>query len=266
MQLRAELVHTETGVRVVQLSAWQDGECLGSTLAEAATVELAEAQAEVRLRQRLEGRTTPAEPERHAIHRVPEAPPELVPRRPEASPSPLPLPLPPPAASERPAAPDPPAASSPPAPSSPPLEPAPLDPEDWSDELAQIDLQLQRLGWNREQEGVYLERAYGHPSRSRLTTYPDLLAYSQALATCPPGADPGAVPVPLRRRDLISQCDQLLAQLRWEPAQGRAFLEQHFQLSSRRQLNDEQLLQFNMLLESEVMERSPAGGSASGQI
>jgi len=50
------------------------------------------------------------------------------------------------------------------------------DPEDWSDELAALEVQLQRLGWQREQESIYLQRAYGHPSRSRLTSYGDLVA------------------------------------------------------------------------------------------
>jgi len=61
--------------------------------------------------------------------------------------------------------------------------------------------------------------------------------------------------VPLRRRDLLEQCDQLLQQLHWDAARGRTLLEQEFQLSSRQQLSDEQLLQFNMLLESALLEQ-----------
>jgi len=45
----------------------------------------------------------------------------------------------------------------------------------------------------------------------------------------------------------------LLGQLQWDASRGRTFLEQHFSLSSRQQLNDTQLLQFNMLLEGELM-------------
>ena len=132
-------------------------------------------------------------------------------------------------------------------------EPAP-DPEDWSAELAQIDLQLRRLGWQREQEGIYLERAFGHPSRSRITTYADLIPYLQALQAMAAGAQPDEVPVPLRRRDLLNQCDALLTQLAWNAGQGRQLLEQHFQRSSRQQLSDTQLLQFNMLLEETLMQ------------
>ncbi|MCP9848696.1 hypothetical protein [Cyanobium sp. Morenito 9A2] len=128
----------------------------------------------------------------------------------------------------------------------------PPDPEDWSDELAGLELELQRLGWGREQEAAYLERAFGHPNRGRLTRYADLTAYLGVLRRASAGADPAALPTPLRRRDLLEQSDLLLGQLHWDAAQGRAFLERHFALSSRQLLSDEQLLHFNLLLEEEA--------------
>jgi hypothetical protein len=241
-------------------------------------VEIAEAEAERRLRQRLTGAASaPVKVNEPAERQLQQQPLPTAPQRqrsasasPSPSPSPLELPSGSPGTAASAAAPagdakamaaQPSAAgrnSSAAEPSAMAVEggagePPPLDPEDWSDELAQIDLELKRLGWNRDQEATYLERAFGHPSRNRITTYADLVAYSQALAGFPDGSDAAAVAVPLRRRDLLHQCDQLLAQLRWQPAHGRAFLEQHFQRSSRRQLNDEQLLHFNMLLESEMM-------------
>ena len=129
----------------------------------------------------------------------------------------------------------------------------PADPEDWSDELAALDIQLQRLGWQREQESIYLQRAFGHPSRSRLTSYGDLIAYLAAVRHLQAPADPTRVAVPLRRVDLLAQSDELLAQLGWDAARGREVLETHFQRSSRQQLNDEDLLRFNMILEGEVI-------------
>lgn len=129
----------------------------------------------------------------------------------------------------------------------------PPDPEDWSSELAAIDRALKRLGWTREREAVYLERAFGHPSRSRLTTYADLLAYLRALEAMAEGVDPARVAVPLRRRDLLAQSDQLLERLGWGAEQGREFLERHLGASSRQQLRDDQLLQFNLLLEEALL-------------
>ncbi len=131
-------------------------------------------------------------------------------------------------------------------------EPAP-DPDDWSAELASLELQLRRLGWEREQEAIYLLRAFGHGSRAQLTRYGDLMAYLRALETLSPGTDPASCAVPLRRSDLLQQCDALLQQLGWDAARGRRLLETEFNCSSRQQLSDTQLLNFNMLLESELL-------------
>ena len=129
----------------------------------------------------------------------------------------------------------------------------PADPEDWSDELAALDIQLQRLGWQRDQESIYLQRAFGHPSRSRLTSYGDLVAYLAAMRQLQAPADPTSVAVPMRRVDLLAQSDQLLAELGWDAARGREVLETYFERSSRQQLNEEDLLRFNMILEGELI-------------
>ena len=84
----------------------------------------------------------------------------------------------------------------------------------------------------------------------------DLAAYLRALRALHSGSTPDSAPIPLRRRDLLSQSEELLASLRWDATRGRSFLEQHFQLASRQQLSDEQLLQFNMLLEEELLQSS----------
>jgi hypothetical protein len=65
--------------------------------------------------------------------------------------------------------------------------------------------------------------------------------------------------VPLRRRDLLTQSDLLLGQLGWEADRGRRFLEEQLGASSRSQLSDPQLLQFNMLLEGELLDAQADG-------
>ena len=114
-------------------------------------------------------------------------------------------------------------------------------------------MQLQRIGWDRAQEGAYLQRAFGHPSRNRLTAYADLVSYLRCLRNLPSECDPNSAPVPLRRQDLLAQSEELLQSLRWDAQQGRQLLEQHFQKTSRQQLSDNQLLQFNMLLEEALI-------------
>lgn len=234
--LKAQLVHAEPGRRVVEVSAWQGERCLGSCLGEADHAETAEERALQRLEQRLAGNRAQAV----VRHR---------PSQEETAPQ-----------ADPPAAPAARAPAAPPAPLSSPAEAAPAllesDPDDWSEELAEIDVQLQRIGWDRSQEGLYLQRVFGHHSRSRITAFADLAGYLGSLRRLAQGSDPVSAPVPLRRRDLLEQCDQLLQQLQWNAQQGRTLLEQEFQLSSRQQLNDEQLLQFNMLLESALLERS----------
>jgi hypothetical protein len=133
---------------------------------------------------------------------------------------------------------------------------APTDPDDWSDELAAIDLELQRIGWDRAQERNYLERAFGHGSRHRITRYSDLVAYIKRLQALEPGTTADQAPVPLRRSELISQGDQMLENLQWEATKARTFLQDQLGASSRQSLSDEQLLAFNIMLENEIVNRS----------
>lgn len=304
MQLQIQLVHAEAGRRVVQATAWEGDRCLGSALGEGPTAEEAEDRAVERLRRRLGAAAaapTPASVTPRPALPIPASPspppappvsPPAAAPSPRGHPHPLALPLEPsPRPSQAPAkAPQAPSASpTPPGTGSesvpavapeiaaenapliaPPIPPVagpepPADPEDWSDELAQLELELRRLGWGREQEAAYLQRAFGHPSRSRLTRYADLVAYLAVLRRAPLGAEPAGVPEPVRRRDLLEQSDQLLQLLQWDASLGRAFLERHFALSSRQQLSDEQLLRFNLLLEEELTAREdPLGAGASG--
>jgi len=248
MELHSRLVHAEAGRRVVCVRARENGHDLGSALGEGATAEEAEDRATQRLRQRLgAGPAEPAMASPEAPARAPAAAPvrSSAGAQPALPPLTPPPPPPPPAPAPVPAGPTTPAETA-------PQEPPP-DPEDWSSELAALDRELQRLGWSREQEALYLERAFGHPSRSRLTTFADLLAYLRSLEAMAPGNDPEQVAVPLRRRDLLAQSDQLLTQLGWQAEQGRRLLEQQLGASSRSQLDDGQLLQFNLLLEEALL-------------
>ena len=242
MQLQSHLVHAAAERRVVLVGAWQQGVCLGSALGEGSSAEEAEDRAIERLRRRLLPTTA-------APVRLDQAEPSL---HPPTSP-------PPPVTAEA-ACPEPPIEAKLPALPEPPADQEPpADPEDWSDELAEVELQLKRLQWGRQQEATYLGRVFGHPSRGRLVRYADLLSYRNALRQLEPGSDPALVPPPLRRPELLALCDQLLGQLHWGPARGRQFLERHFSLASRQQLSDEQLLQFNMLLEGVLIGEQPDG-------
>ena len=254
MPVHLRLVHAEPGSRVVEASALHQGEVVAMALGEGATAEAAEEQARQRLQGLLDeqpastrssisprafsGPQGPGAPDRAGHGHPGPANADLG----QVGPSSIARP-----ASDAAAAVEEPAA----------------DPEDWSAELARIDLALKRIGWQRDQEGQYLERAFGHPSRSRLTTYTDLLAYLHQVELLEPGCDPHTVSVPLRRTDLLSQSDALLAQLGWTAPQGRRFLEQHLGRGSRQQLDDGELLHFNMLLEEALLAAGRAAQPAT---
>ena len=255
LSFRARLVHAEAGTRVVQLSAWRGSSCLGSALGEAENAELAEDRALEKLQARLSQQPAAsaaapspqeveAPPVRHpVVRRPPTAETALTPDAPPAAPAETVQP----------------SLSTPPTVE--PQEPV-ADPEDWSDELAEIEVQLKRLGWDRTQEGTYLQRAFGHPSRNRITSYADLASYVRSLRVLEPGNDPASAAIPLRRRDLLEQSDSLLAALQWDANRGRQALEQQFKLSSRQQLSDEQLLAFNMQLETTLIGSGNAAPAA----
>jgi len=240
MPIELELVHASAERCVVLARLIEAGALVAAALGEAATAEEAEERARARLRaQPVEAPVPPVASSAPARAAAP------APVRPQAETQTQAL--------------SPTVVAEP----EPEAEP-PADPDDWSSELAQLDLQLKRLGWSREQEATYLLRAFGHSSRSRLTTYADLLAYLRALERFQAGEDPGSCAVPLKRSDLLGQSDQLLSQLGWTANQGRQLLESRFQRSSRQQLSDSQLLEFNMLLESELLNTPLSSGSAAG--
>jgi hypothetical protein len=261
MEYRARLVHADAKGRVVEVRAFEGERCLGSALGEAITAEEAEDRAQERLRLRLARAEAaePADPSRSPIS---------TPRRREAAadpPSPASEPEEPPPSpavrsqlsrEER---------SSPPPLTSPEPAPDPSpsagDPEDWSADLIRLDALLASLGWGREQERIYLRRLFGQPSRSRLTRYADLMVFRQALEALPPGSAPESAPLPILRRDLLSQCDDLLGRLAWTTERAREWLEAHFAVSSRQRLSDDQLLAFNLLLEGELLGQTEIGGA-----
>ena len=248
MQIRAELCHVDTLRCIVRVEAWHDGSLQGSALGEAATAEEAEERALQRLNTRLEptGRAQPTQTsarleakandgDAKTVHvERPRKLDQIEPESVSASP--------PPPSQELPVT----------ATDNPPSE-TPTDPDDWSDELTAIDMEIRRIGWSREQEQEYLTRAFGLGSRHKLTRYADLVAYLRQLKLIQANDDASTAPAPIRRGDLLQQGNSMLKQLGWSSDQARAFLQQQLGSTSRQQLSDEQLLQFNMLLEEQQM-------------
>ena len=249
MKTQAQLCHHDDQRCIVRVEAFDGSTSLGSALGEAPTATEAEDHAIARLRQRLDQRSAAPvsnkEIVRHSnqdivrrndrdVDRIEsEAKPVFEPQKPE--------PIAPIQSSLDQAA-------------EAVVNEAPTDPDDWSEELTAIDLELQRIGWDRASESIYLERAFGHSSRHRLTRFSDLVAYLKRLRDLPASSDARTAAIPLRRSDLVNQCDEILKRLNWQQQQARDFLQSNFQVGSRQQLSDEQLLGFNMLLEEQLIQ------------
>ena len=249
MQIRAELCHVDTLRCIVRVEAWLDGSLQGSALGEAATAEDAEERALQRLNSRLgftEGLQQPlnsARPEAQVDEpNAKQVPVERQRKIDQTQTSSAPLP---PATHQVPVTPADNAPSE-----------TPTDPDDWSDELTAIDMEIRRIGWSREQEQEYLPRAFGLGSRHKLTRYADLVAYLRQLKLIQANDDASTAPAPIRRGDLLQQGDAMLKQLGWSSDQARTFLQQQLGATSRQQLSDEQLLQFNMLVEEQTLSQA----------
>ena len=253
MQTRAELCHIDTLRCVVRVEAWVNEQLIGSSLGEAATAEEAEDRALARLSNRWSvektSSSTPAAPvDKGSIVKSSEAisaesqlmPAQRVVKEAPAEPRGE-------STAEATSEPSSTASES----STQPSE-TPTDPEDWSEELTAIDLEIKRIGWSREQEQTYLTRAFGHGRRHKLTRYADLVGYLRQLRLMQAGETPEQAPVPIRRGDLIQQGDQILNMLRWTSEEARGFLQKQMNASSRQQLSDQQLLEFNILLENQI--------------
>jgi hypothetical protein len=247
MEFRVRLVHADSQHRVVRVEAFDGDRSLGSALGEAESAEVAEDRAMDRLRQRLRFG------DGAAVSPPPPPPRQARPPRSEAFHPGSGARLAGPVASET--GQD--FGAVPPSESEEPVE-APVDPEDWSADLSQLDALCRQLGWGREEERVFMQRLFGHPSRSRLTRYADLQVLRRALEALPPNSRPETAPLPMLRSELLSQCDGLLARLGWTTDQARQSLEAHFSVNSRQRLSDVQLLAFNLTLESELLNAAAA--------
>ena len=120
------------------------------------------------------------------------------------------------------------------------------EPNDWSNELIAIDSEIERLKWTRDDEIVFLEKNLGYNNRNKITNYNDIVKYLNLLKKVNISVDPE-----LSNRDfdtLIKESDTLLKDLSWDNKQGREYLQKEFNVSTRKQLNKEQLLSFVSML------------------
>ena len=55
------------------------------------------------------------------------------------------------------------------------------EPSDWSNELTAIDSEINRLKWSRDDEINFLEKTLGYNNRNKITNYSDIVKYLNLL-------------------------------------------------------------------------------------
>ncbi len=211
MRIESKLCHLTDNKAVVKVSGWINEENQGSALAEGATVDDAEDKAIARLKKRL-GVFSNDKKVRNSINenKVQTSLTVELPKRENIRMN--------------------------------------HEPSDWSDELTAIDSEIERLKWTRDDEISFLEQKLGYNNRNKITKYDDILKYLNLLKQIQTKNESAQVNVNINT--LIRESDIILKDLNWNYAQGRQFLKKEFNVTARKELNQEQLISFVEKLKS----------------
>lgn len=126
------------------------------------------------------------------------------------------------------------------------------DPNEWSKELASVEEQVRRLEWDRDTESQYLKNNFGISDRSRITSYKDLIKYLQALKNIDSNQFFTSKNYQEKIQELLKESNLIINDLKWSTEKARQFLKEKMFVSSRQELNIEQLTSFNELLKREI--------------
>ena len=208
MRIESKLCHVSENKTIVQVIGWSSDKNLGTALGEGPTVELAEDRAISRLKERLNIKsnieTSISSNNENKIK------------------TPLKIEL----------------------PKNNKLENTNIskDPSDWSNELAAIDVEIERLKWSRDDEKDYLEKTFGFNSRNKITNYRDIVEYLSLLRKI--NSLDSNNNIKAKIKTLIDDSDTILSDLSWDNKQGREYLQKEFNVSTRMELDEKQLISF----------------------
>ncbi len=122
------------------------------------------------------------------------------------------------------------------------------DPDDWSSELALIDNELSRIGWQKNDESLLLDRLLGIDRRSKITEYKDIKLVLTNLKSFNYGDNPANVNLIVTKEFLIEQGNKIMQNNNISNSYGKKLLIDKFNYSNRMELNHQQLQEFNSLL------------------
>ena len=208
MRIESKLCHVSENKTIVQVIGWSSDKNLGTALGEGPTVEHAEDRAISRLKERLNTKsnmeTSISSNKENKIK------------------TPLKIEL----------------------PKNNKLENTNIskDPSDWSNELAAIDVEIERLKWSRDDEKDYLEKTFGFNSRNKITNYRDIVEYLSLLRKI--NSLDSNNNIKAKIKTLIDDSDTILRDLSWDNKQGREYLQKEFNVSTRMELDEKQLISF----------------------
>ena len=208
MRIESKLCHISDNKAIVQATGWINDKAVGSALAEGSTVEIAEDKAITRLNKR--------------INAITNNEPSLRTTQLETSKTKIKVEL----------------------PNSDKKETIKInnEPSDWSNELTAIDSEIQRLNWSRDNEIKFLEKNLGYNNRNKITSYSDILKYLSLLKNIEKNVNTENINRNIKT--LIEDSDIILRDLSWDHIQGREYLKKEFNVSSRKELNEKQLISF----------------------
>ena len=208
MRIESKLCHVSVNKVVVQVNGWLEDKNLGSALAEGPTVEIAEDKAILRLNKRVNE-------DIYNVANIKQIDEDQIKTSFKVE-----------------------------LPKSDKIENINIDnvPSDWSNELIAIDSEIERLKWTRDDEIKFLDKNLGYNSRNKITNYSDILRYLSLLRKTN-NQKPASV-VKQDVNTLIEESDTILRDLSWDNIQGREYLKKEFNVSSRKELNEDQLILF----------------------
>ena len=117
-----------------------------------------------------------------------------------------------------------------------------IEPKDWSNELTAIDQEIKRLNWSRDDEIRFLEKNMGYNNRNKITKYNDLVNYLNILKKIE--VNSSNTLNKNNKNNMIEESDIILRDLCWDNKQGREYLKKEFNVSTRTELDENQLSNF----------------------
>ena len=213
MKIESKLVHISENKAVVQVSGWVNDTNVGSALAEASTVEDAEDRAISRLNQRVNIKDTNISKNPSNVAKLsPQIKNEFLKSEKLSS------------------------------------NTEDKEPTDWSNELTAIDSEIKRLNWTRDDETNFLRKNLGFNNRTKITKYNELINYLDKLRKI--DINNSYKSNTTKFNDMIKESDILLRKLSWDNKQGREYLKKEFNVLTRKELDETQLISFVEQLKS----------------